>query len=143
MNDDSSTDGIPAQASTEGASALRAAPRDGDALTLTCDDLDDEGAGLAAHVGTRVHVAAALPGERVVATVTHVSSHRPEAWARLDAIDHLSPDRRPPACAAFGSCGGCVLQHLDVAAQLGWKARRLGGALAAHAVLAGVSPSEG
>ncbi len=127
MNGDSSTDGGSAQASTDRAAALWAAPRDGDALTLTCDDLDDEGAGLAAHGGARVHVAAALPGERVVATVTHVSSHRPEAWARLDSIDRLSPDRRPHACTAFGS----------------WKARRLGDALAAHPALAGVSPSEG
>jgi 23S rRNA (uracil1939-C5)-methyltransferase len=113
-----------------------AAPRDGDSLALTCDDLDDEGAGLATHAGCRVHVAVALPGERVAATVTHVSSHRPEAWARLDAIDEPSPDRRPSACAAYGSCGGCVLQHLDVAAQLAWKTTRLRRALAAHAAVA-------
>jgi 23S rRNA (uracil1939-C5)-methyltransferase len=110
--------------------------RDGDALSLDCDDLDDEGAGLGAHGDVRVHVAAALPGERVLVTVIHVSSHRPEAWARLDSIESASPDRRPPACAAFGSCGGCVLQHLDVAAQLAWKATRLRRALAAHPALA-------
>ena len=120
-----------------------APPRDGDALVLVCDDLDDEGAGLAAHAGARVHVAAALPGERVAATVTHVSSHRPEAWARLDVIEHASPDRRPPACAAFGSCGGCVLQHLDVAAQLAWKGTRLQRALAAHPALADVRVAAG
>jgi 23S rRNA (uracil1939-C5)-methyltransferase len=120
-----------------------APPRDGDALVLVCDDLDDEGAGLAAHAGARVHVAAALPGERVAATVTHVSSHRPEAWARLDTIEHASPDRRPPACAAFGSCGGCVLQHLDVAAQLAWKGTRLQRALAAHPALADVRVAAG
>jgi 23S rRNA (uracil1939-C5)-methyltransferase len=110
--------------------------RDGDAVSLVCDDLDDEGAGLAAHAGARVHVAGALPGERVATTVTHVSSHRPEAWARLDLIEDASPDRRPPACAAYGSCGGCVLQHLDVAAQLAWKSSRLRRALAAHPALA-------
>jgi 23S rRNA (uracil1939-C5)-methyltransferase len=120
-----------------------AAPRDGEGLTLTCDDLDDEGAGLASHPGARVHVAAALPGELVRATVTHVSSHRPEAWARLDSVERASPDRRPPACAAFGSCGGCVLQHLDVAAQLGWKTERLRRALAATPALAGVALGAG
>jgi 23S rRNA (uracil1939-C5)-methyltransferase len=119
------------------------APRDGEALTLTCDDLDDEGAGLAAHAGARVHVAAALPGERVAATVTHVSSHRPEAWARLDAIEETSPDRRAPACAAYGSCGGCALQHLDVTAQLAWKTTRLSRALASHAALADVRGAAG
>ncbi len=118
-------------------------PREGEALVLTCDDLDDEGAGLASHAGARVHVAAALPGERVAATVTHASSHRAEAWARLDAIEHTSPERRPPACAAFGSCGGCVLQHLDVTAQLAWKTTRLSRALAAHAALADVRVTAG
>jgi 23S rRNA (uracil1939-C5)-methyltransferase len=118
-------------------------PRDGETLSLTCDDLDDEGAGTATIGGTRVHVAAALPGERVAATVTHVSSHRSHAWARLDLIEHASPDRRPPACAAYGSCGGCVLQHLDVAAQLAWKATRIARALAAHPALAGAPVSTG
>jgi 23S rRNA (uracil1939-C5)-methyltransferase len=116
---------------------------DGQALSLVCDDLDDEGAGLAAHGAARVHVAGALPGERVSATVTHVSAHRPEAWARLDLIDEPSPARRPPACPAYGSCGGCVLQHLDVAAQLEWKGERVRRALAAHPALAGVSVGAG
>jgi 23S rRNA (uracil1939-C5)-methyltransferase len=117
--------------------------RAGEPVALTCDDLDDEGAGLAPLGEARVHVAFALPGERVAATLTHVSSHRPEAWARLDSIDVPSPARRATACAGFGACGGCVLQHLDVAAQLEWKAARLGRALAAQAALAGVSVSRG
>jgi 23S rRNA (uracil1939-C5)-methyltransferase len=117
--------------------------RAGDAVTLGCDDLDDEGAGVGTHDGLRVHVAAALPGERVSATLLHVSTHRPEAWARLDQIEAPSPSRRAHACAAFGSCGGCVLQHLDVGAQLAWKAARLSGALAAHPTLAGVTVAEG
>ncbi len=114
----------------------------GQTLSLACDDLDDEGAGTALRDGVRVHVAAALPGERVLATVTHVSSHRPEAWARLDSIEEPSPSRRAPACAAYGSCGGCVLQHFDVAAQLAWKAARVRRALAAHAALRDVPAGE-
>jgi 23S rRNA (uracil1939-C5)-methyltransferase len=115
---------------------------DGETLSLACDDLDDEGAGTALHGGARVHVAAALPGERVLATVTHVSSHRPEAWARLDSIEEPSPARRAPACAAYGSCGGCVLQHFDVTAQLAWKAARVRRALAAHPALRDVPAGE-
>jgi 23S rRNA (uracil1939-C5)-methyltransferase len=113
--------------------------RDGEQVSLACDDLDDEGAATATHEGARVHVACALPGERVLATITHVSSHRPEAWARLDELEQASPERRAPACPAYGSCGGCVLQHLDVAAQLAWKAARVRQALAKHAGLAGVA----
>lgn len=112
--------------------------RDGEELNLACDDLDEEGAALAEHGGARVHVAGALPGERVRATVTHVSSHRPEAWARLDLIDEPSPERRAPDCPAYGSCGGCVLQHLDVGAQLRWKGDRVRRALDAHEALASV-----
>jgi 23S rRNA (uracil1939-C5)-methyltransferase len=117
--------------------------RAGDSIALACDDLDDEGAGVGTHDGARVHVAAALPGERCAVTLLHVSAHRPEAWARLDQLEVLSPDRRPAACAAFGSCGGCVLQHLDVGAQLEWKATRLSRALGAHAALAGVAVAPG
>jgi 23S rRNA (uracil1939-C5)-methyltransferase len=118
-----------------------AGPREGEAVALSCDDLDDEGAGVATHAGARLHVAGALPGELVRATVTHASSHRPEAWARLDGVEQPSPDRRPPACAAFGACGGCVLQHLDGGAQLAWKAARLRRALDAYPALAGVAVS--
>jgi 23S rRNA (uracil1939-C5)-methyltransferase len=101
---------------------------------LTCVDLDDEGAGVTAPAPgdkdrTRVHVAGALPGERIAATIVHMSQHAPEAWATLDAVEAPSPDRRAPACAAFGRCGGCVLQHYAYEAQLAWKRTRLARAL--------------
>ena len=111
--------------------------------TLTCVDLDDDGAGVTSPddrprvppraggpARPRVHVAGALPGERVAASVVHVSQHAPEAWATLDAVEAPSPDRRAPACAAFGRCGGCVLQHYAYEAQLAWKQARVARALA-------------
>ncbi len=105
--------------------------KSGDRVTVSCVDLDDDGAGMtAADDRPRVHVAGALPDERVDATIEHVSSHAPEAWARLTAIEAPSAARRPPACRAFGSCGGCVLQHLDYQAQLAWKQARVAHALA-------------
>ncbi|HXU01065.1 MAG TPA: 23S rRNA (uracil(1939)-C(5))-methyltransferase RlmD [Polyangia bacterium] len=104
----------------------------GERVTVTCVDLDDEGAGISAAPadGPRVHVAGALPGERVSAVIEHVSSHAPEAWARLTAIETRSPARRHALCRAFGSCGGCILGHFDHAAQLGWKRERVARALA-------------
>ena len=99
--------------------------------TLTCVDLDDDGAGVTSPDDRpRVHVAGALPGERVVASIVHVSQHGPEAWATLDTVEAPSPDRRAPACAAFGRCGGCVLQHYAYEAQLAWKQARVARALA-------------
>jgi 23S rRNA (uracil1939-C5)-methyltransferase len=104
----------------------------GERVTVSCVDLDDEGAGVGVPGDRpRLHVAGALPGERVGAVVEHVSGHAPEAWARLETIDVASPARRPPACRAFGSCGGCVLQHLAYEAQLDWKRARVARALAA------------
>jgi 23S rRNA (uracil1939-C5)-methyltransferase len=106
-------------------------------VTVEIDDLDDDGAGVG-HAGAgasdgpmRVHVAGALPGERAASVVEHVSRQRHEAWARLDRMEVTSPARRPPACRAFGACGGCLLQHLDYPAQLAWKTERVRRALAA------------
>jgi 23S rRNA (uracil1939-C5)-methyltransferase len=122
--------------------------RPGQRLTVVCADIDDDGAGVGTPVGmpagdepgrARVHVAGALPGERVEATVEHVSAHRPEAWAKLARVEEPSPARRPPACAAFGACGGCVLQHLDYQAQLAWKTARVARALGERAVGGGVA----
>jgi 23S rRNA (uracil1939-C5)-methyltransferase len=107
--------------------------RPGERVTADCVDLDDDGAGITgAGIGgaPRLHVGGALPGERIAAVVEHLSAHAPEAWARLATIETPSPARRPPACRAFGACGGCVLQHLDYGAQLGWKRARVARALA-------------
>jgi len=111
--------------------------RAGEQISVTCVDIDDDGAGVGPPAaGTaagdlRVHVAGALPDERVAAVVEHVSAHARAAWARLAAIETPSPARRPPACRAFGGCGGCVLQHLAYDAQLAWKRTRVARALAA------------
>ncbi|HVV51683.1 MAG TPA: hypothetical protein VHO06_18590, partial [Polyangia bacterium] len=112
--------------------------RVGERISLDCLELDDEGAGVGAAGGLEVHVAGALPGERVAAVVEHLARQSPAAWARLAEVEVPSPARRPPACRAFGACGGCLLQHLDYPAQLGWKRARVARALAAHPALAGV-----
>ena len=84
--------------------------------------------------GRVVFVRHALPGERVTAQVTEV--HR--GYLRADAIEihEASPDRvtAPCAYAKADGCGGCDLQHVSDAGQLGWKTavvhetlRRIGG----------------
>jgi 23S rRNA (uracil1939-C5)-methyltransferase len=89
--------------------------------------------------GRRLHVPGALPGERVAVLVEHVSRKSAAAWARLASIEAPSPQRRPPACRAFGACGGCVLQHLAYEAQLDWKRQRVAASLAGQAALGGVA----
>lgn len=96
-------------------------------IAVVIDALDDAGAGVGSDGATRVHVAGALPGERVTATIAHRSPHQREAWATLQTIDPgtRSPDRQPPTCAAFGACGGCALGHLGANAQARWKEAQL------------------
>src|SRR3954465_15185806 len=111
----------------------------GDQVSVDCVDIDDDGAAVTGEDPVRLHVVGALPGERVLARVLHVSPHAPEAWAFLDQIERLSPARRTPPCGAYGSCGGCVLQHWDYAAQLAWKQARVARALATHEATAAIA----
>jgi len=108
-------------------------------VTVTCDELDDEGAATGevrdGDVAVRVHIAGALPGETVVAAIDHRSPHRPEAWASLRELAAPSPHRRPPACRAYGPCGGCVLEHLAYDEQLSWKTARVRAIAAAEPAL--------
>ena len=74
-------------------------------------DLSHDGRGVARRDdGKAVFVAGALPGETVVVEQTARSRHFDEART-LEVLD-ASPDRVQPRCPHFGTCGGCVLQHL-------------------------------
>ena len=116
----------------------------GTQLRVAVGDLDGEGAGVAVVPASRgepafeVHVAGTLPGETVTARIEHVSTHRPLAWATLQAIETPAATRVAPPCAAYGRCGGCVLQHFDYPAQVAWKERALRALVAAQPALAGV-----
>lgn len=63
-----------------------------------------------AQAGKTVFVSGALPGERVMAKQTAKSRHFDEAIT-VDVLS-ASADRVQPRCPHFGTCGGCVLQHL-------------------------------
>ena len=66
--------------------------------------------------GKTVFVAGALPGERVMARQTAKNRHFDEATT-VEVLQ-ASPDRVTPRCAHFGTCGGCVLQHLEESKQI-------------------------
>jgi 23S rRNA (uracil1939-C5)-methyltransferase len=105
-------------------------------LTLQPATLDANGAAVARTDDLRVHVAGALPGETVTARLVHRSPHRHphddghDAWGELQDVLVASPERVPPVCPGYGSCGGCVLQHLSLAGQLSWKRQQVVEALA-------------
>lgn len=98
-------------------------------IPLDILDLSHDGRGVArwpaghAHAGKTVFVAGALPGERVLARQTARSRSFDEA-ATVEVLQ-ASPDRVPPRCPHFGTCGGCALQHLAEDRQIHAKQRVL------------------
>lgn len=84
-------------------------------LELVIEKLVAKGDGLARHEGKAIFVSGALPGERVLATITEEKKD----YARAEVFEVLeaSLDRVVPACPYYGVCGGCDLQHLSSEAQ--------------------------
>jgi 23S rRNA (uracil1939-C5)-methyltransferase len=82
-------------------------------------DLSHDGRGVAHVDGKTVFVAGALVGERVCFRLTRRQRRHDEG--EVVEVLRASPDRVTPGCAHFGVCGGCALQHLDPAAQIGMK----------------------
>jgi len=78
--------------------------------------------------GKTAFVAGALPGERI--RFRRTRRHRQHDDGELLEVLEASPARVTARCAHFGVCGGCVLQHLDPAAQLAAKETELREALA-------------
>lgn len=108
-------------------------------IDVTATWLDPQGAGVGVAEECEMHVANLLPGERAIASIDHRSPHRDAAWGDiLRRIGPPSPHRAPPACPAFGRCGGCSWQHLRYEAQLAAKRARLVAAFADEPALAGV-----
>jgi 23S rRNA (uracil1939-C5)-methyltransferase len=65
--------------------------------------------------GRATFVPLAAPGERVRARIVRAKDR--VAWAELVAIERPGPDRAPPPCPLFGTCGGCQWQHVTIEAQ--------------------------
>ena len=86
-------------------------------------DLAHDGRGVARIDGKAVFIDGALPGERVRFRV--IKRRRQLDEAGLVEVLSASPDRVVPACAHFGICGGCSLQHLSAPAQVAAKQRQL------------------
>lgn len=95
-------------------------------LTGQVDDLNHDGWGVV-HAGKTAFVAGALPGEVIEYRVRRRQRNFDEA--ELIRVIEPSADRIAPACAHFGTCGGCALQHLAPESQLHIKDKMLREAL--------------
>jgi 23S rRNA (uracil1939-C5)-methyltransferase len=89
--------------------------------------LDQEGRGLARIDGKAIFVEGALPGE--MATIATLKRKPTFEIARAEDVVRPCAERVVPRCPHFGVCGGCTLQHLDLAAQVAAKQRTLEDAL--------------
>ena len=73
--------------------------------------------------GKVIFIQGALPTERV----TYVITRDKARFSKAKVLDILKPAvfRAEPKCKAFGVCGGCTMQHLDIRAQVAMKQRVL------------------
>ncbi|GIU32678.1 23S rRNA (uracil(1939)-C(5))-methyltransferase RlmD [Shewanella hafniensis] len=84
-------------------------------LSLSVDQLDHLGAGIAQHQGKVVFIPGALPDETVTVQLTEQKKNY--ARAKLIKVDSSSPERVTPECLHYHTCGGCDLQHMSLASQ--------------------------
>jgi len=84
---------------------------------LKIDRLGRRGDGIADTPAGPLYVPYMLPGE--AAEVDAWPGHPDRR--RLLRIDVASPERIPPICPHFGTCGGCALQHWEGARYRAWK----------------------
>lgn len=75
------------------------------------------------HSGKVIFIQGALPTE----LVTYVVTRDKARFSKAKLLDILKPAvfRAEPKCKAFGICGGCTMQHLDIRAQVAMKQRIL------------------
>ncbi|MBR1579899.1 MAG: 23S rRNA (uracil(1939)-C(5))-methyltransferase RlmD [Selenomonadaceae bacterium] len=85
--------------------------------------LTSEGQGVGRLEGLTVFVDGGLPSERVAVSI--VERKKNYAVGRLTEIIEPSVERIEPRCPLAQRCGGCQLQHMNYAAQLNWKRRRV------------------
>jgi len=73
--------------------------------------------------GKVIFIQGALPTERV----TYIITRDRARFSKAKVLDILRPAvfRARPKCNAFGVCGGCTMQHLDIRAQVAMKQRVL------------------
>lgn len=91
------------------------------------ESVTHDGRGIVDAPGKKVFVAGALAGESV--RYVRRKRHRNFDDAELLEVLEAAPNRVEPRCAVFGRCGGCALQHVDLAEQRRIKTQALADSL--------------
>ena len=99
-------------------------------IELDIARLGAQGDGIAETNNGPRYVPFALPGERV----------RLAANGMPDVVSSASGDRAAPVCRHFGTCGGCVAQHMSDRLYADWKRSILVDAFRHHGLQAEIAP---
>ncbi|MGA7159902.1 MAG: 23S rRNA (uracil(1939)-C(5))-methyltransferase RlmD [Bacteroidota bacterium] len=99
----------------------------GDILELTIESSGFEGTSVARNEGMVVFVEGAVAGDVVRARVMRTKKKHLEA--KVVEVLQPSPNRTPPRCKYFGTCGGCKWQHVQYESQLAFKQQHVVDAL--------------
>jgi 23S rRNA (uracil1939-C5)-methyltransferase len=101
----------------------------GHAIEVEVESLSDEALGVAYCDGLALFIYGAVPGDRVVAVVEDISSHKPVAWCRVKEVVARGPGFATPPCSraapVLGRCGGCPTMHMASELQDKWKHNRV------------------
>ena len=92
-------------------------------VTITIEDIGNDGEGIGKYEGYTLFVKGAIPGD--VAKVKVLKAKKTYGYAKVEELLELSPDRVKPRCPVAGRCGGCQLQHISYERQLAYKADKV------------------
>ena len=94
-----------------------------DIVTVTIEDIGNDGEGIGKVDGFALFVKDAVVGDVVEARI--VKPQKNFAYARVEKVITPSPFRVEPKCAFHRQCGGCQLQTLDYQKQLEFKQNKI------------------
>lgn len=94
-----------------------------DYVTVTIEDIGNDGEGIGKVDGFTLFVKDAVIGDTVEAKI--VKSKKHYAYARLEKVIVPSPFRVEPKCAYHRQCGGCQIQALSYEKQLEFKQNKI------------------
>lgn len=94
-----------------------------DIVTVTIEDIGNEGEGIGKVDGYTLFIKDAIVGDVVEARI--VKPKKNYAYARVEKIVKASPYRTEPKCAYYRQCGGCQIQALSYEKQLEFKQNKV------------------
>lgn len=92
-------------------------------VTITIEDIGNDGEGIGKYEGYTLFVKGAIPGD--VAKVKVLKAKKTYGYAKVEELITPSADRVEPNCPVAGRCGGCQLQHVSYKRQLAYKADKV------------------